>query len=282
VRFFTAPLLPEERHSHSVLDRAAGPLDLFGLALDCAASGLLHLADSAILALHRAYRTREETSLASALGAPSPAAIAAVWTPAPRPLRQALLIGSKLVDLAATHPSARTVAPRKDGTAHRFTGRQGGLKKVLSDTCPAIPYSTAMRYKKLAQRTRQALNLPPAFPLEWLLTDESPASLTNDSTMIAAIPRARRDLSALLRDNPSQSALSRALVKTLNLYPAPLLSRADRASRARSTRYDFATAQATLSRYATTLSSRLSSGVPLTPPEKRALKLLSQLQSALR
>jgi hypothetical protein len=272
---------PDIPQARNVLDRAAVPLDLFGLALDCAACGLLRLADKAILALHRAYRTRVANTTASLLGAPKPAELTALFTPSPRPLRQALLIGSKLVDLSASNPDTRLSATDSATRAHRFTGRAPGLRGFLSSTCPSIPYSTAMRYRQLAQRTRQALNLSPALPLEWLLSDENPASLTQDSQLLAAIPRARRALASLLACNPTQTALSRTLIKTLDLYPAPLLSRADRASRRRSTRYDAATAQATLNRYATTLSSRLASGAPLSKDEKRALKLLFQLRAAL-
>jgi hypothetical protein len=138
-----------------------------------------------------------------------------------------------------------------------------------------------MRYRQLAQRTRLYLHLPAALPLEWLLSNANPSALTTDPALLAAIPRGRRALAALLASNPTQTALSRALVKSLNLYPAPLLSRADRASRRRASSYDAATAQATLDRYATTLSSRVASHAPLSPPEKRALKLLSQLRAAL-
>ena len=138
-----------------------------------------------------------------------------------------------------------------------------------------------MRYRQLAQRTRQALNLPPALPLEWLLSTDSPSSLTSDSALLSAITKGRRALSTLLSTNPTQTALSRHLIKTLDLYPAPLLSRADRASRRRSTRYDAVTAQATLDRYATTLGTRINSGAILSPDEKRALKLLERLRSAL-
>jgi hypothetical protein len=273
---------PDIPHDHNVLDRVAVPLDLFGLALDVAACGLLRLADKAILALHRAYRTRVGNTTASLLGAPKPADIQAAWAPAPRPLRQVLLIGSRLVDLSASNPDTRLSNTDSTTRVHRFTGRAPGLRGFLAATCPSIPYSTAMRYRQLAQRTRQALNLPPALPLEWLLSDENPAALTHDSTLIAAIPRARRALASLLASTPTQTALSRTLIKTLNLYPAPLLSRADRASRRRSSRYDAATAQATLNRYSTTLSKRLASGAPLSKDEKRALKLLSQLRAALR
>ena len=271
------PDLPRERN---VLDRAAVPIDLFGLALDVAACGLLRLADKAILALHRAYRTHLANSTSSLLGAPKPAELAALFTPSPRPLRQALLIGSRLVDLSASNPDTRLSTP--DIRAHRFAGRAPGLRGFLADTCPTIPYSTAMRYRQLAQRTRQALDLPAALPLEWLLSDKKPSSLTQDPQLLAVLPRARRALSALLAANPTQVALSRALIKALDLYPAPLLSRADRASRRRASRYDAATAQATLNRYAETLDRHISSGTPLSKDERRALKLLERLRAALR
>jgi hypothetical protein len=273
---------PDITHARNVLDRAAVPLDLFGLALDVAACGLLRLADKAILALHRAYRTRIANSTASLLGAPKPADILAAWTPSPRTLTQVLLIGSKLIDLAASNPDTRLSKTDSTSGAHRFTGRAPGLRGFLVSTCPAVPYSTAMRYRQLAQRTRQALSLPSALPLEWLLSAATPASLTSNPALLAAISRGRRSLAALLAANPTQAALSRTLAKALNLYPAPLLSRADRAARRRARAYDAATAQATLNRYAETLAERMASGAQLSAPEKRAVKLLSALRVALR
>jgi hypothetical protein len=139
-----------------------------------------------------------------------------------------------------------------------------------------------MRYRQLAQRTRLYLQLPAALPLEWLLSSTRPSSLTTDPALLSIITRARRALSSLLADNPTQTALSRALVKSLNLSPAPLLSHADRASRRRSSRYDAATAQATLDRYAQTLVAHVQSGIALSKDERKAMKLLERLRASLR
>ncbi|MBR6021723.1 MAG: hypothetical protein IK066_04815 [Kiritimatiellae bacterium] len=221
--------------------------------------------------LHRAYRARRTDEIASVLGTPTATEISAAWTPAPRSVRQALVIGAKLVDLSATHP---IVAVRtRDGKAR---GRSGGLKPFFAESLPDIPYSTAIRYRLLARRFRQALDIPPAIPLEWLLSADSPASLTQDSALLPLIAPLRRRVADFLSPCHSQAALSRALVQKLDLAPCPFSRRSPRRTPAQRAR-DLAEDSARLDRYIAILSSKLRARLPLSPPEKRALAYLRTL-----
>ncbi|MBR6022893.1 MAG: hypothetical protein IK066_10825, partial [Kiritimatiellae bacterium] len=201
----------------------AGALDLLVAPAEWLLAATGRMVCAAAKELHRVYRARRADEVASVLGCPTSSAIAAAWTPAPRSLQQALVIGAKLVDLSATHP---IVAVRtRDGKAR---GRTGGLKPYFAESLPGIPYSSAMRYRLLARRLRQALDIPPAIPLEWLLSDDSPAALTQDSALLPLISPLRRRVADYLSGFRSQSALSRALVQKLDLAPGPVSRRAPR------------------------------------------------------
>ncbi|MBR6021305.1 MAG: hypothetical protein IK066_02680, partial [Kiritimatiellae bacterium] len=225
--------------------------------------------------LHRAYRARRSEEVASVLGCPTASAVAAAWTPAPRSLRQALAIGSKLVDLSATHP----ISTNRDASG-KTRGRTGGLKPFFAESLPSIPYSSAMRYRLLARRFRQALDIPPALPLEWLLTDASPASLTQDSALLPLISPLRRKVADYLSGFRSQAALSRALAQKLDLAPCPFSQRSPRRTPAQRAR-DLAEDSARLDRYIATLTSKLRVRLPLSPPERRALAYLRALGISL-
>ncbi|MBR6021402.1 MAG: hypothetical protein IK066_03170 [Kiritimatiellae bacterium] len=249
----------------------AGALDLLVAPAEWALAATGRVLCAAAKELHRAYRARQSDEIASVLGTPTSSEIAAAWTPAPRSVRQALVIGAKLVNLSATHPivSVRT----RDGKAR---GRTGGLKPFFAESLPGIPYSSAMRYRLLARRFRQALDIPPAIPLEWLLSDASPASLTQDSTLLPLISPLRRRVANFLYPFRSQSALSRALAQKLDLAPCPFSRRSLRRTPAQRAR-DLADDSARLERYIATLSSKLRARLPLSPPEKRALAYLRAL-----
>ena len=226
---------------------------------------------SAAKELHRAYRARRTDEIASVLGCPTATEISAAWTPAPRSVRQALVIGAKLVDLSVAHP---IVAVRtRDGKAR---GCSGGLKPFFAESLPDIPYSTAIRYRLLARRFRQAPDIPPAIPLEWLLPDTPPASLTQDSTLLPLISPLRRRVADFLSPFRSQSALSRALVQKLDLAPCPFSRRSPRRTPAQKAR-DLADDSALLDRYIATLDSKLRNFRLLSLPERRALAYLRAL-----
>ena len=252
----------------------AGALDLLVAPVEwvlaAGVAGLCAIAKE----LHRAYRCREDESVASVLGCPTAEAVASAWTPAPRPLRQALVVGSRLIDLSAAHP-IQTVRTN-DGS--RVAGRQGGLRPWFKQSLPDLPYSTAMRYKQLAQRLRQALAVPPAIPLEWLLTEDAPGALTRDAALVALIPGLRRATAKFLAGFQSQSALNRALEKRLGIARCPFSGR--RTSRRRTPAqkaYDRATDEALMERYLARLGKAVKAGRKLSPPERRALAHLQAL-----
>ena len=249
----------------------AGTLDLLVAPAEWTLAATARMVCAAAKELHRAYRARRSDEIASVLGTPTATEISAAWVPAPRSVRQALVIGAKLVDLSATHP---IVAVRtRDGKAR---GRTGGLKPFFAESLPDIPYSTAIRYRLLARRLRQALDIPPALPLEWLLSDTPPASLTQDSALLPLISSLRRQVADFLAPCRSQAALSRVLVKKLDLAPCPFSRRSPRRTPAQRVR-DLADDSARLDRYIATLSSKLRARLPLSPPEKRALAYLRAL-----
>ncbi|MBR6021530.1 MAG: hypothetical protein IK066_03830 [Kiritimatiellae bacterium] len=246
----------------------AGALDLLVAPAEWVLAATGRVLCAAAKELHRAYRARRSDEIASVLGTPTATDIAAAWTSAPRSLRQALVIGSKLVDLSATHP---IVAVRtRDGKAR---GRSGGLKPFFAESLPDIPYSSAIRYRLLARRLRQALDIPPAIPLEWLLSDASPAALTQDSALLPLIPALRRRVAGFLAPFRTQSDLSRALAQKLGLAPCPFSRRSPRRTPAQRAR-DLAEDSARLDGYMATLAAKLRKKLPLSPPERRALAYL--------
>ncbi|MBR6022290.1 MAG: hypothetical protein IK066_07720 [Kiritimatiellae bacterium] len=249
----------------------AGALDLLVAPAEWVLAATGRVLCAAAKELHRAYRARRSDEVASVLGCPTSSAIAAAWTPAPRSLRQVLVIGAKLVDLSATHPivTVRT----NDGKAR---GRSGGLKPFFAESLPDVPYSSAMRYRLLARRFRQALDIPPAIPLEWLLSDEAPSSLTQDSALLPLISPFRRKVADFLSPFRSQAALSRALVQKLDLVPCPFSKRSPRRTPAQRAS-DLADDSGLLERYIATLAGKLRNHLPLAPPERRALAYLRAL-----
>ena len=252
--------------------RYAGALDLLAAPAEWALLATGRILCAAARELHRAYRARAAEDVSSALGAPTAAEIAAAWTPAPRPLRQALLIGSKLVDLSALHPVRMLRSP--DGK--RTAGQTGGLKPWFATSLPGIPYSTAMRYRQLARLLRQALDVPPAIPLEWLLSDVPPASLTRDTALLPLLPAFRRKLAAFLAPYRSQSALKRALEKQMGIERCPFARRSSRRTPGQKA-CDLAADAARLDRHVASLAGKVRSNRPLSPPEKRALAYLRAL-----
>ena len=139
-----------------------------------------------------------------------------------------LRLGSRLADLDPTldHSILRTTLPNGKTVIH---SRKGGMKGWLEDRRVAIPYSTAMRYKKLAQRLRQILQLDDRIPLEWLLGDvpewqQLPADL---QTAFAA---AARQLAKILRENPTLAALGRYAERKLGIVRLVAVRRGRRGS----------------------------------------------------
>ena len=241
-----------------------------GAIAEVALRGIAHLAVKAARALHRAYCSSREVRQASALGIPTPDDLRAVWYPPRRTLRQALLIGSKMVDLSATHRDTLKWEISANGK-RRIAGRAGGLRRYFAAFCPDLAYSTAMRYRKLALRLLRVLDTPTQIPLEWLLGGSDAKKLAPDAATADAIRKGRRELAELLLDIKSQRDLTRWLDRRLDTDRLPL-------SRRMLDERDMAACEAILERLEARLRAAEASGQELTPQEKRAQAALRQLR----
>ncbi len=164
----------------------------------------------------RQIRLREKRPDAASLrGTPTPADLLDAWETDPRTLETRLRLGSRLSDLDST----------LDHTYHRRTlpsgktvirSRTGGMKGWLSDRRIRIPYSTAMRYKKLAQRLRQVLSLDDRLPLEWVMSGV-PEDRQLPADLAAPFATASRRLAKLLRENRTLASLTRTVEKALGI-----------------------------------------------------------------
>ena len=133
-----------------------------------------------------------------------------------------------------------------------------------------------MRYRRLARSLRQALAVPAPLPLEWLLSDEAPAALTQDTALLPLIPAFRRKIADYLSGFRTQAALSRDLARKLGIEPCPFSRRSLRRPPARRAR-DLAADAALLDRRISNLSAKIRANLPLSPPERRALACLRAL-----
>ncbi len=189
---------------------------LHGVGL--AAQGVIavkHRVDHAIYLRHATARATETAT-------PSPTDVADAWRipRSPRTPAAALLLGDQL--LAVEAPSSALHTLDKNGRCH-LASRGGGLKEWLHHAAPTIPYSTAMRYRRLASYLRRWLRLSPDIPLACLFPSApSPASLTPSAPLRRELARARRAFCSLLADYPSLSRLQRCLETDLGLLPARL------------------------------------------------------------
>ncbi len=196
---------------------AAAPLDFaicFGVGL--AAKGVI----AAKARLDRAIYLRHAAETAAKNATPSPTDVATAWhiPRSPHTPAAALLLGDQL--LAVEVPSSMLHARDENGCC-RIASRGGGIKEWLKNAAPTIPYTTAMRYRLLAGRLRQWLQLPPEIPLSWLFpTAPSPATLTSSTPLRREIARARRAFTKLLADYPSLARLQRRLETDLGILAA--------------------------------------------------------------
>ncbi len=149
-------------------------------------------------------------------GAPTPEDIEAAWEADPRTLAGRLRIGSRLADLEPTLDSRFVFKTARNGSK-RICARRPGLKGWMRKNVPAVKYSTAMHYKKLATRLRQLVGLDARIPLEWLLPDngEEPSGLSAADRRAAAAARSK--LVRLLEENPKVTHLVRAVERKLGI-----------------------------------------------------------------
>ena len=166
--------------------------------------------------ISRQIRIHEKRPASPSLrGTPTPKELVADWREHPRTLAIRLRLGSRLADLDPTldHTLLRTTLPNGKTVIH---ARKGGMKGWLEDRRVAIPYSTAMRYKKLAQRLRQILHLDDRIPLEWLLSG-IPSGQLLPTDLQSVFAAAARQLAAILRENPTLAALGRHVERKLGI-----------------------------------------------------------------
>ncbi len=132
-------------------------------------------------------------------GTPTARELKADCAVSPRTLRVRLRLGSRLADLEPTLDSDNHYRESPTG-AKRIQSRGRGLRGYLADHRIAASYSTLMRYRLLALRLRQLLQLDPRLPLEWLLPGEAP-DCPLPANLQAPCSAARRRLSLLLREH---------------------------------------------------------------------------------
>jgi hypothetical protein len=164
----------------------------------------------------RQVRIHEKRPASPSLrGTPTPKELEADWREEPRTLATRLRLGSRLADLDPTldHTLLRRTLPNGKTV---IRSRKGGMKGWLEDRRVAIPYSTAMHYKKLAQRLRQILRLDDRVPLEWLLSGV-PDGQHLPVELQSAFGSAARRLGAILRENPTLAALGRYAERKLGI-----------------------------------------------------------------
>ena len=204
----------------SAINAAAGrnaPLLMLALTPPLlAAFALTEIGTWALDEIGRQIRIREKRPASPSLrGTPPPKDITAPWSASPRTLRDRLRLGSRLADLDPTldHTIARTTLPNGKTM---FRSRPGGMKGWLEDRRVGVPYSTVMRYKKLAQRLRQVLALDDHLPLEWLI-DGLPGETTLPDGLLPQYRTARRRLAMILRENRTFKDLSLYAEKQLGI-----------------------------------------------------------------
>ena len=132
-------------------------------------------------------------------GTPSAKELQRDWGIAPRTLHIRLRMGSRLADLEPTLDSGNYYAESPTG-AKRIQSRGRGMRGYIADNRLKVSYSTLMRYRLLALRLRQLLQIDARLPLEWLLPGEAPdRDLPGD--LQAPFSTASRQLARLLREH---------------------------------------------------------------------------------
>jgi hypothetical protein len=200
-------------------------LEFWDFFLSPVVFGLL-LAQRGVRALVRrilySSRQREAASAPSLRGTPGRKDIDSAWEKRPRTMQDALRLGSRLLDLEPTVDNSRVWKENPHTGRREVVFRHAGIKGWLQRNCPAVPYSTAMRYKKLASRLRTVCGLPGNIPLEWVLPDSPmPPAEGLDSKTLAAIEKGRRALGKILAEAKSLRGLDRVVEREMNLVRLP-------------------------------------------------------------
>ncbi len=164
-------------------------------------------------------KMREMTQKMTAAGLPTPALVTARFkTKRKKTLPQALELGAMLLALTPTLDARRVRA-----TDGQLGGRGRGLKGWLAQYCPTVGYSSASRYRKLAERFLDYLQFEKtsaSWTMSWILPDK-PLPVTDDEDTLDAVRQTRATVSDLLRRYPSQRALHRLLATELPTLAKP-------------------------------------------------------------
>ena len=107
---------------------------------------------------------------------PTPDELAAAFSIARQSTENMIRFGSLLEDLEC-YVDNSLIWNTETG---KIAGRQGGIRQWLRIHAPdlSLRYKTVMRYKALAKKFRQAMNLSDPIPAAWVLDDVSPARLS--------------------------------------------------------------------------------------------------------
>ncbi len=162
---------------------------------------------------------REMTEKMTSAGLPTPAQVTARFkTKRKKTLTQALELGAMLLAITPTLDARRVRA-----TDGQLGGRGRGLKGWLAQYCPTVGYSSASRYRKLAERFLDYLQFEKtsaSWTMSWILPDK-PLPDTDDDDTLAAVRQTRITVADLLRRYPSQRALHRLLAAELPTLARP-------------------------------------------------------------
>ena len=163
----------------------------------------------------RHRRAAMERQMAQA-NLPTPAALEARWHRTRRKsLQEALRLGAMLMQIADT--TSTTIQLDKNG---KLAGRGAGLKGWLQAYCPSIPYPTAMRYKRMAERLLMLLSIEgkgAGVAMDWVLPKASQPSPRTQIPGKAGreIAQIQACVGKLLEFHPSQRSLLALLKRAL-------------------------------------------------------------------
>ena len=169
-------------------------------------------------------------------GAPTAEELKADCGISPRTLRVRLRMGSRLADLEPTLDSGNRYTESPTG-AKRIKSRGRGMRGYLADNRIAVSYSTLMRYRRLALRLRQLLQLDARLPLEWILPGEAPERPL-PADLRTQYATARRRLSRILRNHRNFDRLRKHVDTELGIPDLLSVRRGKHAVAAPPTRLD--------------------------------------------
>ncbi|MBR4252908.1 MAG: hypothetical protein IKQ15_11530 [Kiritimatiellae bacterium] len=162
-------------------------------------------------------------------GTPTARELKADGAISPRTLAVRLRMGSRLADLEPTLDSGNLYRESPTG-AKRIQSRGRGMRGYIADNHLGVSYSSLMRYRLLALRLRQLLQLDARLPLEWLLPGEAPGrDLPSD--LRPRYAAARRHLARLLRGHWNFDRLRKHVDAKLGIPELLTVRRATRRAR---------------------------------------------------